>query len=91
MPALLASDGEIPLPHRLDDIADADGGADNLAPGGGDRFIETEVAHDGCNESLASQAPAFQCIKGCHGKDLVAVDNLAGLIAEHQSIGIPIV
>ena len=88
---LFPTDRIVSKPHCLDNIAVTHSGPDDLAPGGDNRFIQSEITHDGGDQGLACKCAAVQGVERRHGKNLVPIDNLPLLIAKHKPIGITIV
>src|SRR6201986_2804374 len=66
------------LPHHFfNDIAITDFCPYYFAAARRQRFIQTEIAHDRCHDSVLLQPTGFQKIQRRDGKDFIAIDNLA--------------
>src|SRR5208282_5523330 len=77
-------------PHFLDDIAVAD-----LGPGKGkakaaEISLQTEIRHNGCDDAISSQPARIPPAGGDHAENLVAVDNAALFIGDHDPVCIPV-
>ena len=88
--ALLATDIVSLAKHGLDHVAVANFGAKHAATMGFQCLIESEVAHHCGDERISVQASAFQVIDGSDGHDLVAIDELAVLVAEQHAVGVTV-
>ncbi len=91
MAALLAADVEIVPKHRLDDVAVADFRAQNLAAVRGDRLVEAEVAHDRGDERVSIEPSGPEKIHRGDRHDLVAVHDLAVLVAKQRAVRVAVV
>ena len=89
--ALFAAEIEISRDHFFDDVTVADFRANDFAAMRGERFIETEIAHDRGDERVLLQPAGAQKIDRGDGENLVAIDNLAVFVAKQNAIGVAIV
>ena len=91
MARLLAAERVAALANLLENIAVAHFGLNHLDAGLLHCNFQTEVAHDGGNESVACEVTTFFQTERHDGHDLVAVDNFAGVVYGKASICIAIV
>src|SRR5262249_11640321 len=91
MPALFAAEIEILRNHFFNHVAVADLGPDDLAAIGGQRFVETKVAHDRRDEGVVAELVRLQEIKRGNRQNLIAVNDLTVFVAKQNAIGITVV
>ena len=87
---LFAADVDALLHHARDDIAVADLRALQLHADALEMVLEAEVGHDGGDDGVLRQpALAFPRCRD-HAEQLVAIDDLAVLVAHHDAVGVAI-
>ena len=89
--ALFAAKIEFLLHHFFKHVAVTDFCAHDFSATRGERFIEAKIAHDGGDDRVLLQPASFQKIQRCNGENLVAIHNLAVLVAKKNAIGIAVV
>src|SRR4029077_9907129 len=89
--ALLAAQVQILFHHFLDDVAIADFCAQDLSASGSERFVQTEIAHDGGDERVLLEAAAAQKIDRSNGHNFIAIDNFAVLITYQAAVSVALV
>ncbi len=90
MARLLAAEVEAALAHALHHIAVAHLGAFELEAELPQEALQAEVRHDGGHHPAAVQTVLLGVGLGDDGHDLVAVDDHAPLVADHQPVGVAI-
>src|SRR5439155_21794656 len=89
--ALFAAEIQFLPHHFFNDIAITDFCPYYFAAARRQRFIQTEIAHDRCHDSVLLQPAGFQKIQRRDREDFIAIDNLAVLVAKKNAISITIV
>src|ERR1700730_1851478 len=88
--ALFAAEIQISRYHFFNHVTVAHFCANDFAVGGIDSFVETEIAHHGRDQRVGFQLRIFQEIDRGDGENLIAIDNLALLVAKQDAIGVAI-
>src|SRR5690606_4276341 len=88
--ALLAAEVVARAAHLLDDVAVADGRADEAALGALEGPLEAEVAHHGRDEGALLEALVADHPRRAHGHDGVAVDLGALLVDDDHAVGVAV-
>src|SRR5207253_78302 len=87
---LLAADIEAALAHRLADITVADISAEEAKVETAEITFEPEVGHDGGDDPVPREPSFVLPVARNHRHQLVAVDDAAFLVDEHDAIGVAI-
>ena len=90
MARLLPAEGEAAGPHRLEDVAVTDRGLLDPHARGGHRLVQAEVAHHRGDEGVLCQPPLLAQRDGQQAEDLVAVDDLAGVVDREAAVGVAV-
>ena len=88
---LLAAKHELPLAHRLKDVAVPDRGLDQANAGRVHCLPEAEIGHHGRHDSIARQLPGIPQRQREHGQDLVAVDQLAVRVDRQAPVRVAVI
>ena len=91
MTALFAAEIQISRNHFFDHVTIAHFRANDFAAACSKRFVETEVAHDRCDQRVVAELIRFQKVERGDRENLVAIDDLAIFIAKKDAIGIAVV
>src|SRR5262249_55788031 len=78
------------LAHVLHDVAVADGGAHQRQTDLTQVALEPQVGHDGCDNAISCQSAAPVPALGNDGHDLIAVDDAALLVDDHDPVGVAV-
>ena len=89
--ALFAAEVEFLVHHFFDHIAVTDFRAHQLPAMRCKRFVQAKIAHDGGYRGILLQPASFQQIEGGDRENLIAIHNLAVLVAKKNTIGIAVV
>src|SRR5437867_6807221 len=89
--ALFAAKIKFLLHHSFKHIAITDFCAHHLAAVRSERLIEAKIAHDGGDYRILLQSPSLQKVQRRNGENLIAIHNLAILVAKKNTIGIAVV
>ena len=90
MAGRLAAEVEAPLAHPRHDRAVAHRGAFELQTLFAEEAFEAEVGHHRGDHAAAGQPILFRPGRRDQRHDLVAVDELALLVADHQAVGVAV-
>ena len=82
MTALLAAEVETGAEHFIDHVLVAHARARDLPARLFDHRVQTGIAHDGGDERFLSQRTFGEHLQTANRHDIVAVNQLAGLVAE---------
>ena len=88
--ALLAAENETARAHGFEHVAVAHAGADHFAASLFDGFIEPEIAHHGGNHGASGQFVAAQQVEAGHGEQFVAIERVAGFVAQQKAVGVAV-
>ena len=78
------------LAHVLDDIAVADGRARKREPKALQVALKAKVAHHGGDQAAGRKLAAPMPGLGNHGHELIAIDDLALLVDDHDAVGVTV-
>ena len=91
VPGLLAAERVAVLLHRLQDVAVADRGRDELDALALHGQLEAEVGHDGRDNGVLAQGAVLPHRQGEYGEDLVPVDLGARVVDGQAAVGVTVV
>ena len=89
--ALFATEIQFLPHHFFNHITVADFCPHDFAAARRNRFIQTEIAHDRCHDSVLLQPASFKKSRGRDREDFVAINNLAVLVAKKNAVSIAVV
>ena len=87
---LLAAEGPAAGLERVEHVAVADGGVDDVDAALGHRLAEAEVRHHRDDDGGAGQRLALLPVDGEHGEDAVAVDDVAVGVDGDAAVGVAV-
>src|SRR3954454_6205533 len=90
MATLFAAEIQFLVDHFFKYIAITHLRAHNLSPARCERFIKANIAHYSGDDRVLSQPASLKKIQSCDGEDLVAIDDLAVLVAQKNAIRVAI-
>ena len=90
MAGLLAAENVVASHHLLEDVLVADGCPDELDPLDLEPLLQPHVAHDCGDDRVVPQNPPALQVAGREVKDVVAVEQAAGLVHCQAAVGIAV-
>ena len=78
------------LAHVLEHVAVADRGAGERQAERREIALEAEIRHDGGDDARLASRPSSCQLCGDHRHDLVAVDDVAALVDNHDAVGVAV-
>src|SRR2546426_12415655 len=86
----LPAEIETVLAHLLEHVAVADLDAMHLDPEPVEMALQAEVGHDGGDDAGLREPPVLVPTLRDHGEQLIAVDQMAALVHDHDTVGIAV-